>query len=165
MWPCRAWPSRAARDSSDRFAGFSHTVSYSDTISHVKRLRWLRWVPVFLLGVPVLGLGVPVVWLWVASQLQHTTNGIGALPALVLVLGLPATYLALTALVNRLSGRDTPSARRHRDAWTRSLSAERRQPASTTPMEGVFIATVVVVGFASEVYLLFFASPSVSLGP
>jgi hypothetical protein len=145
MRPCRAWPSRAARDSSDRSAGFSHTVSYSDTISHVKRLRWLRWVPVFLLGVPVLGLGVPVVWLWVASQLQHTTNGIGALPALVLVLGLPA--------------------RRHRDAWTRSLSAERRQPASTTPMEGVFIATVVVVGFASEVYLLFFASPSVSLGP
>lgn len=133
---------------------------------YVKRIRWLVWVPAFVAGVPLLGLGVPVVWLWIASRLQHTTEGIGLLPAIALTLGMPLTYLALTVLAHRVSGRETAPARRHRDAWTRSLSAERqRTSAATTPVEGVFIATVVVVGVFSEIYLLFFASPSVSLGP
>lgn len=131
----------------------------------MKRLRWLLWLPAFVLGVPLLGLGVPVAWVWIASQLQHGTSGIDALPALALTLGLPVTYIALTALAHRLSGRAEDPAHRRRDAWTRSLSAERHTAPATTPIEGVFIATVVIVGVFSEVYLIFFASPSVSFGP
>lgn len=130
----------------------------------MKRLRWVLWLPVFAVGVPLLGLGVPLAWVWIASQLQHGTSGIDPLPAFTLVLGVPATYLGLAALAARLSGRERAPQRRH-DAWTRSLSAERHTPSATTPIENLFIATVVVVGIAAEVYALFFASPAVRFGP
>jgi hypothetical protein len=135
--------------------------------SRGRRARPVLWVPVFLLGVPLLGVAVPVGWLWIASQLQSGSNGgIELLPAAALVLGLPGTYVALTAVASRLDRRTGARSRpRHRDAWTRSLSAERHAAPRSTPIEAVFVTTVVVVGVFSEVYLLFFASPNVALGP
>jgi hypothetical protein len=139
---------------------------YLDTILYVRstdRFRRLLWVPVFVLGVPLLGVGVPVAWVWIASHLQGDLANLGALPAAVLVLGIPATYCVLTLLAHRARrpGRSAPPRRRV-EPWNRSES-ERRESGSA--LEALFVTTTVLVAVAADIYLVFFDHPGVPAGP
>lgn len=128
-------------------------------------MRRVLWVVLFVVGVPVLGVGIPLAWVWVASQLQASSGQLEIGPLFVLVAGSLASYLALTAIAARFNRR--PSGRPvRRSGWMRSLSDDRgpqRRP--TTPIEGMFITAVIVVGLFADVWLVFFDHPGVPVGP
>jgi hypothetical protein len=117
----------------------------------------------FAAGVALLGAGVPLAWLWVASRLQHSLDALAFLPLAVMLLGMLGTYLAVTVLANRVDGRRRQTPVR-RNAWTRSLSAERKTVSASTPTETMFITATVLVGIAFEIWLFVFAGSSLPTG-
>jgi hypothetical protein len=121
------------------------------------------WAIVFVVGVVLLGAGVPLLWLWLASQLQRSLDGLAYLPLAVMVFGMLGTYLALTAAAASWDGKHRATPVR-RTSWNRSLSAERHRAATSTPVETMFITACVVVGIAFEVWLFLFAGSSVPTG-
>ncbi len=121
----------------------------------------------FLLGVAVLGAGVPLAWLWIASQVQRSLDGLEFLPLAVMVFGMLGTYLALTWLASMLDLRargGVPRAGRAVSAWSRSLSSERHVTPRSTPIETMFVTATVCVAFAFEVWLFLFAGSSLPSG-
>lgn len=130
-------------------------------------MRRAGFAILFVLGVAVLGAGVPFAWLWIASQVQRSLDGLEFLPLAVMVFAMLGTYLVLTwlatALDLRVRARDhSPPPRR--TAWTRSLSSERHVTPKGTPIETMFVTATVGVAIAFEVWLFLFAGSSLPSG-
>jgi uncharacterized membrane protein YedE/YeeE len=117
----------------------------------------------FACGVALLGIGIPLLWVFIASQLAHTTLKIELLPLFVMVVGMLASYIGVTALVSRLD-KERQSIGAPRMAWNRSLGAERHQGARTTQWERLFMTTVVITAILFEIWFFVFAGSSLPHG-
>lgn len=106
----------------------------------------------------IFGVGVPLFWVWVASQLQTTTNeGVGMLAAAVVILGPLASYIALVAIVGRFRFAQRPDSAPQRMAWTRSRDEIRQRASDTTTFEEIVLTAILIVGLGFEVWFFFFA--------
>jgi hypothetical protein len=123
----------------------------------------VAWTLAFAIGTPVFGVGVPAAWLWVASQLQESTHGLGFLPLIVLLLGLLSTYVLVTFVAHRIN--PTPPDRRShpRNRWLEPMAAD-RTPRTTTSVESVFVACTMAVAFGVFLFLLLAGHPGVPAG-
>ena len=105
----------------------------------------------------IFGVGIPLFWVWLASQLQDTDQGVGMLAAAVVILGPLASYFALVAFVGRFRFSQRPDTEPQRVAWTRSRDEIRRRARYTTTFEEIVLTAVLVVGLGFEVWYFFFA--------
>ena len=126
--------------------------------------RIVRW-PLAIAGVLFFGAGVPYVWVWVGSQLQGGTapsfTGLGvALFGIIISYALMAFLLAwIKAWVTHDAGRPV------RYDWNRSLSAERKRPPKTHPIEDIVITATILVGIVCTVWFFRWGSPGVPTTP
>jgi hypothetical protein len=105
----------------------------------------------------IFGVGVPLFWVWVASQLQTTVQGLGMLAATVVILGPLASYILLVVFVGRFRFSQRPDSEPQRMAWTRSSAEIRQRARYTTTFEEIVLTAVLIVGLGFEVWYFFFA--------
>jgi hypothetical protein len=125
--------------------------------------RSVAWIVAFVVGTPVLGVGIPLAWLWVASQLQGGTRGLGFVPLIVLVVGMLSTYLLVTTVAHWINPTPPDRRSRVRNSWLEPMARD-RTPTTTTSVEGVFVACTMAIATGMFIYLLLFGHPSLPLG-
>ena len=113
----------------------------------------LLLVAIMVLGSLVMWVGIPLAWLWIASQLEASTNSLGAAVVVALV-GVILSIILIVALLNWLSDR-------HR----RLRIARGHADSGPVVLEAVLVtsAVVVVVGFGVW-FLLFAGSSPIPIG-
>jgi hypothetical protein len=146
-----------------------YTALYLDTLLYMKPV--LRAIGVAVGGAAcalVFGVGIPLFWVWLASQLQSSAGpnqGLGMLPAAVVILGPLGSYIALVTLAGRFRFAQSRelSAEPQRMAWTRGRDEIRRRARYTSTFEEIVLTAVLIVGFGFEVWFFFFAKCSSAL--
>jgi hypothetical protein len=105
-------------------------------------------VLIMFIGSLVLWVGTPLLWLWVGSQIQGTTDSLGAALA-VMFIGVVATIGAVAALLAKLS-----------NTYRSNRVARGQTDPGHLVLEGVLVvsASLTVAGFV--VWFLFFAGAS-----
>jgi hypothetical protein len=125
-------------------------------------LSILKWTAA-VITIILFGGGVPLLWIWVGSQLQGGTapsfGGIG-----VALLGIVGSYVLLAFALAWIKGKTAPVEGPVRHDWNRSLSAERRQVAQTTPIEDVVMAATILVGVIATGWFLIAGDPGTPVG-
>ena len=113
----------------------------------------------FLTGVIMIGaslllwIGVPAGWLWIGSQVQGSTDSIGAAIAVMLV-GAVVSIVAIAYLLGALSR-----------AHDRLLEARGVTPEGPPLLEVVLVITAAVALVAFGIWFFVFAGPGPELAP
>ena len=116
------------------------------------------------LGSLILWIGSPLGWLWVASQLQGSTDsGIG--PYALVLLGILFTAFALAKGLSQLNdvygdvSGDEPVVQ-VRMPWNRSLRGEQEGRAPRTVLDVVMVISVTLGAIVLSIWFFFFAGSS-----
>ena len=133
-------------------------------VERVNGLAAAGLIVLMVLGSLVLWLAVPVAWLWVGSHIDDSLEASFRAYA-VIAIGVPATMLAIFALLRRLDHAHqrltgTATAKKLAPAWRRSLSEERDLHAPTSALDIILAGTAVVAAGALAVWFFFFAGSS-----
>jgi hypothetical protein len=117
-----------------------------------------------IVAIAAFGIGVPFAWVWIGSQLQGGTapsaTGLG-----VTLFGIIGSYCFLAVVFGWVKGHSSAAPQGPvRYEWNRSLSAERYQPAKTTPLEDVIAIATIVVGVICTLWFFLFGNPGVPTG-
>lgn len=103
---------------------------------------------IMFIGSIVLWVGTPLAWLWVASQIQGTTQSLGT-ALLVAFVGVLATVTALASVLARLSG-----------VYRTNCVARGLSDPGHVVLEGVLVVSAGVTLVAFGIWFLFFAGAS-----
>ena len=105
-------------------------------------------IAIMFIGSIVLWVGTPLAWLWVASQIQGTTQSLGT-ALLVAFVGVLATVTALASVLARLS-----------DVYRANCVSRGLSDPGHVVLEGVLVVSAGVTLVAFGVWFLFFAGAS-----
>ena len=104
----------------------------------------------------VVGAGVPLFWIWIGSVIQGSrgAQGVEASTAIVLV-----SYAVILIVAGAIQGRNQASRPPTRYPWNRSMRDEPYRPGAgkLSPVEAVFVGTVIVASVAMLVWFFAFA--------
>jgi hypothetical protein len=131
----------------------------------VRRLAPVALIAAMALGSVALWIGLPIGWLWVASQVQAGSTRPRMDAYLVVVVGLPASMVALgklLAVLDRRYARVTHAAadERVRRPWLRSMRGERQVERRRTVLDVVMVVSVAIAATALAIWFFFFAGSS-----
>jgi hypothetical protein len=100
---------------------------------------------IMVIGSIVLWAGTPLLWLWIASQIQGTTESMGT-SIMVAFVGVVVTIVVLASLLSRLS-----------DVYRANCLARGRPDPGHRVLEAVLIVSAAVSTVAFAIWFLFFA--------
>jgi hypothetical protein len=135
----------------------------------VRRLAPVALIAAMALGSVAMWIGLPLGWLWLASRVQAGSSDPRMEAYLLVVVGLPASMVAigkLLAALDRRYARLTHAAadERVRRPWLRSRRGERPVARRRTVLDVVMVTSVLVAGTALAVWFFFFAGSSLPGG-
>lgn len=118
-----------------------------------------------LAGAVIVGFAIPAVWLWASGTLIASIGAgtVSFLVAVVALVGVVASYVALVWVVGLLAARRQADEPPPRFAWNRSLGGERHEPLPLNALERVFIAAVLLAGVGYTFWFFVFAGPPLPL--
>jgi hypothetical protein len=105
-------------------------------------------IAIMFIGSIVLWVGTPLAWLWVASQIQGTTQSLGT-ALLVAFVGVLATVTALGSVLARLS-----------DVYRANCVSRGLSDPGHVVLEGVLVVSAGVTLVVFGIWFLFFAGAS-----
>jgi hypothetical protein len=103
---------------------------------------------IMIIGSIVLWVGTPLLWLWIASQIQGSTQSLGTALAVAFV-GVIITVTVLASVLSRLS-----------DIYRGNRIARGGEDPGHVVLEGVLVVSAGVTLAAFTVWFLFFAGAS-----
>ena len=111
----------------------------------------------------LVGAGVPLLWVWIGSLIQSSRGASHVEPttAVVMVIGILVTYVAVLLIAASIQGRGENDEERPppRYPWNRSMRDEPYRPGTgkLSPVETVFVGTAVVASIAMMIWFFAFA--------
>lgn len=121
-------------------------------------------IALMVVGSLAMWIAVPIGWLWIASQLQSTTQPKMWLYVMVLI-GIPVSMVIVSralSTVNRWYGEVTGEQTdfRFRAPWMKSMRGERGHNRPRTVLDLVMVLSVSIALIAGLIWFLFFAGSS-----
>ncbi len=113
-------------------------------------------------GAVVIGFGIPIVWLLIAAEVQGASGvrQMTTATAATIFPGIALSYALVLGAVRRLTPRgegQTPRRGRSPYPWLRSMRDEPARPATSTPIETMFMVSALLVSVAFTVWFFLWA--------
>ncbi|HVS28533.1 MAG TPA: hypothetical protein VHE14_03215 [Solirubrobacteraceae bacterium] len=129
-----------------------------------RKLRLWSLIALMAIGSVAMWIVVPFGWVWVASQLTHSSQPTLG-PYLLVIVAVPVSMVAIgksLGVLNRVYSRvaGDEASERVQLPWLKSMRGERGSTRSRSVLDVVMVISVVVAGIAAGIWFFAFAGSS-----